>query len=233
MSVTATHAIEFDEDQHVYRVSGRRLVAVHDVLEKAKILGDVASGFVDDYYLDRGVQTGRACDLFDLGRLNWRTLDPELRGAVEAYARFCREKRPRWLTADEARRLAGPGVIVSAVPGSLEIRVADPALGVAGTMDRLGYIAGPLWNLDLKRGPKQKWHALQTAGYARVLTGSGPRELKQTPERRTFSALWPRRGCLHLPSAGAEDAKVQPHLRDVLDHNRFLAAVALAGYHHE
>jgi hypothetical protein len=210
--------IEFEEAAHRYTVGGKTLQSVHGIMEAAHILKDVSDGYVDDYYLDRGTQTSRACDLFVTGRLNWKNLDPELRGAVEAYAKFCREYRPLWLTP-ALHGIAG-----------VETRLGDPSIGVAGTTDRLGFIRGRLWIVDLKRGSKAKWHAVQTAAYARLLTGAGPREI-QLRDRRMFSNIWPQRGSLYLkPDASY---KFDPHTRDAVDHARFMAAVVLAGFHLE
>ena len=98
--------------------------------------------------------------------------------------------------------------------------VLSLSLRYCGTMDWLCWMSGAtfgcLFLIDLKSGVPEKWHGLQTAGYARALHEVDPQPI--------------RRGSLYLFKNGKK-AKLQAH-HHVTDDTYFQYAVALYGFNH-
>lgn len=106
--------VEFDKQTHTYKLNGRRIPSVtqvlapledfsrvpHDVLEAARLFGQ---------------HVHEACDLFNRGELDWLSLDPALVPYVESWRKFIND--------------TGAVVIAS------EMRLVHPTLGYAGTPD--------------------------------------------------------------------------------------------------
>lgn len=107
-------AVELDREQHVYRVAGRVLPSVTDVLG---ILQDFSH--VDDDVLERARQFGQhvhqAINLFNRDELDWQSLHPALVPFVERWRAFLAQ--------------SGAVVIASEKP------VVHEKLGYAGTPD--------------------------------------------------------------------------------------------------
>jgi len=141
--------LDFDSQAHVYRLDGRVVPSVTQLLEPL-----VDFSMVNDKVLEAarvfGTHVHQACHLDDLGELDWATLDPALVPYVEAWRRFLNE--------------SGAVVIASEKP------VYHAALNYAGTPDRvLSWGKQRLVVPDIKAtsvvprivGP-------QTAGYAKA-----------------------------------------------------------------
>jgi len=110
----STRLIEFDPETHVYRVDGRTLPSVTDVLG---IIQDFSA--VPPDVLEAAKQFGKhvhqAINLFNRDELDWRALNPALVPFVERWRAFLDE--------------SGAIVIAS------EQQVAHARLGFAGTPD--------------------------------------------------------------------------------------------------
>lgn len=142
--------IEFDEPTHTYKVDGRVVPSVTQILK--------AIGCVDTrWYTDEGRERGKAIDtlteLHDKGELDIEAAEvycPQYVGYVKAWIAFRAE------TGFETYRA--------------QVKVANTRLGYAGTLDREGRFCGAsvtgLIIVDLKSGAPEWWHPLQTQGYA-------------------------------------------------------------------
>lgn len=103
---------DFDAATHTYWLDGRRLPSVTQMIQALLPMPPV-----DDYYLQRGSATHHGCHLFDQGRLDWSTVDPEIEPRIRAWEKFRREF-PCTIKANEER-------------------FAHPRLSYAGTIDRM------------------------------------------------------------------------------------------------
>lgn len=85
-------------------------------------------------------------------------LDPVIVPFLNAYKKFTYQCKPKWR--------------------GIEMQLADPQLGIAGTVDRVGTMTPPggIYSkpervvLDIKSGSPQDWHALQLACYQHLVT---------------------------------------------------------------
>jgi hypothetical protein len=165
--------IEFDEASHTYYVDGIEQISVTQVLKVAGLIDD---RWFTEYGRWRGSAVHKACQYFDEGDIDRRTLDPAVKPFVADWKDF-REK-------------------TGFVPLEIEARVYDSVHSFCGRFDRFGYFS--TWQkpeeantiVDLKAYPSgqaPKWARYQTAGYGRardpyrifhrfavVLTGNGP-----------------------------------------------------------
>lgn len=78
--------LEFSEDRHEYRLNGKTLPGVTQVINAI-----LPYWKVDDYYLQRGTATHYGCELFDQGRLDWKSVDPAIEPRIRAWEKFRRE----------------------------------------------------------------------------------------------------------------------------------------------
>lgn len=151
----ATPKCEFDADTHTYRIDGKEVPSVTQVLKEA--------GLVDTrWYTEEGRERGERIhiitEMYDQGILLERQVPEMYRGYLAAWKKFLRESG--------AEVLENESVVWNAV------------LGYAGMMDRL-----VAWNkldaiLDIKGGGVGKWECIQTAGYA------GARDPRRPPPQR-------------------------------------------------
>jgi RecB family exonuclease len=153
----ATGELHFDEATHTYTVDGVEYPSVTTILKDVGLI-DTSGPWYTDWHRDRGTQVHKALELFDDGDLDEESLDDEIRPYLDAWDRFLTETRCEMMY--------------------LERRVVDPELKFAGTIDRIVYWLCAWWVLDIKTGPHEPWHALQTAAYARLA-----RYLPQAPLR--------------------------------------------------
>lgn len=132
----------FDEATHTYRVDGRRILSVTQVLDIAGMSPDFSH--LDPWYMERGRAIHSAMALELLGELDDDTLDPRIVRFVEAGR--------RWLE------------LVEAVPQAVEFRGAHRVLEYAGTLDLFCQSKlGPLL-IDWKSTMFDESYAVQVAG---------------------------------------------------------------------
>lgn len=137
--------IQFNEELHEYRIDGRRLPSVTEILKP--LYTDLR--FVDkdllDYAGSRGTAVHKAVELHVLGDLDYSSLQGEVAEYFEQYLLF------------EAETGFKPSIT--------ELRVSSK-LGYAGTLDLAGYLHGKMALVDLKTTASlSKAVALQTAAY--------------------------------------------------------------------
>jgi len=165
--------INFDEASHTYttEIEGAEMVVPSVSTIISNILDLDYSG-IDPFYADRGTAVHKAIELLIADNLDEGSLDEEIIPFLNAYKKFVKETQFQ--------------------PIHSEIRVFDKDLWVAGTLDLIGSIGENKVLIDIKTGQKQKWHQLQTAGYA-ILSGE----------------LDIKRYCLNLTKK--ETYKLEPH----------------------
>ena len=145
--------LAFDATAHAYTVDGRRVPSVTQVLELA---GLVDKRWFTDFARDRGTYVHQLLELHDTGDLDEASIDPQLAPYLDAWTAACRDLGARW--------------------SHVEHRMADATLGVAGTLDRFGVLAGKPTIADIKTGAAEDYIGIQLAGYAYLaeLTGLAP-----------------------------------------------------------
>lgn len=135
--------LTFDEDTHTYKYGDRIAPSV------TQILGSL--GFIEDEFFTlesqiRGKLVHKITELYDDDSLDMETVDPRLKGYLDAWIAFCNA--------------------VSFVPTMIEKRVFNAHLFYAGTLDRKGVNGkGKSVLLDIKTGVPAIFHAFQLGGY--------------------------------------------------------------------
>lgn len=140
--------IEFNAEKHEYRIDGRIVPSVTEVI------GAVLPGWqADSFYLSRGRAMHHACHLADEGRLDWDSVHPEIAGRVRAWQKF-REDFPAKVVASETP-------------------IGHRIYGFAGTLDRVLESYGELIICDLKSSIAAQVR-LQLAAYRMLWSYGGP-----------------------------------------------------------
>lgn len=143
-------SLEFDEATHTYRVGGRVVPSVTQVLQLITDYSGIPAKVLENAR-DRGVRVHRVTELDDEGTLDQESVDPEDQPYLEAWRRFKAEF----------------GVVVL----ESEKRVYSQQLGYAGTLDRVIATADRgEWLIDVKATHEIKATVgPQTAAYHRAL----------------------------------------------------------------
>lgn len=107
----------FDAATHTYTLGGKRLPSVTEIIQDCRLEDySMVPPDVLEAAREFGSHVHQATHLFDLGELDWATLDPEIKPYVEAWGTFLDD--------------TGAVVIASEQP------VVHEKLGYAGTPDR-------------------------------------------------------------------------------------------------
>jgi hypothetical protein len=134
--------IQLDRETHKYSPN---LPSVTQILKSVGIIDD-------SFYTEEGRERGKlvhlACEYYDQGDLDEESLDPQIKGYVDAYKNF------RALTKWEFEWI--------------EIPLSDKAHLYAGTPDRV-LLSRPRRLVDLKSGEFQRSHPIQLAAYVAAL----------------------------------------------------------------
>lgn len=161
--------IEFDDSTHTYTYEGAKVPSVSTIINDL-LKTDYSK--IDPFYANRGTAVHKAIELYLQGDLDESSLDEHVTPYFKAFLKFENDT----------------GFIVE----QTELRIFCERLWFAGTLDLIGSIDGKKYLLDIKTGSRQKWHDIQTAGYA---IGSGDEEIK--------------RGCIYIKKNGTY--QLQPH----------------------
>lgn len=140
--------LAFDPETHEYRVAGRRVLSVTQILHRA---GLASSDWYSEDAARRGTEVHRLLENFDRGLSGTLLIDGPYQGYLAAYGRFIEES----------------GIEYS----EIEQPEYSDTYGFAGTPDRTARFGHRIAVLDIKTGGAQPWHALQTAAYA-LLVGN-------------------------------------------------------------
>ena len=143
--------IEFDEKKHQYKVDGKIVPSVTDILEHltAPGYGKVNPSVLEEAK-DRGTAVHELTEQIDMG-FPPEFIDPYIEGYIVAYMKFLRSYEPEW--------------------EYIEHQFYEPLWGFCGTVDRVGEIDGQKCVLDIKTtsspSAEQKMAVCcQTAAYA-------------------------------------------------------------------
>jgi hypothetical protein len=134
--------IELDKETHIYSPA---LPSVTQILQD---IGFIDSTWFTEESRDRGSRVHARCEDYDLGRLDWQTIDDEIEGYIRSYIAF------RFAHKDMAFDW-------------IEMPRMDRARLYAGTADRI-IKARPKSIWDLKTGSPLPFHPLQLAAYANM-----------------------------------------------------------------
>lgn len=144
--------IAFDAATHTYRVDGRPARGVTSVLKASGMMPAFMLAHPDQYAMDRGTHAHKATEMYDAGGLDEDSLDAVLRPYLDGWKAWCKE--------------------VNWKPMGREVRMANAALGIAGTMDGHGFtrlFSQPVI-VDIKTGDPAPWHGPQLGGYSLCMT---------------------------------------------------------------
>lgn len=145
--------LTFDERLHEYRIDGRTVPSVTQVLRP---LVEWSLGSLDTPSMEaariRGQHVHAACQYDDEGDLDLESIG-SYAGYVEAWRNF--------------RRREGAEVVLN------EQRVANPGMGYAGTLDRMVWWRGQLWLIDLKTGEWIPAYDVQLSAYLMAVLDMG------------------------------------------------------------
>lgn len=169
--------IDFDAATHTYRVDGRIVPSVTQILTRAGLVADYAgiSPAVLAYARDRGSHVDACCDLLDADDLDWDSVHPECGGYVRAWQAFRERERftPSWTQAI----------------------VYHDELEYAGMFDAYGKCGNALTLVERKCTSKiAETYAVQTAAYSMPGIGlvvDGSALLRFTVDRRLVVQLKP------------------------------------------
>ena len=170
----AASRLTYEDEAHVYRYDGNVVASVTQVLGET---GMVDSTFYTPAAAQRGRFLHKMCNLYDTGRLDWKTVDDRLMPFFLGYQKFLEDTKF--------------DIALSETP------LYHPLYSYAGTLDRLGRMVvrqKTAWVLaDLKTGGLHPATALQTAGYKELVLANALDFDKETPILRL---------AVHLPGDG-------------------------------
>ena len=149
-SVVVPHEFTFDPAKHEYRLGGRLLPSVGQVL---KGMGLIHEG--SEEAMRRGKAIHTAIALLARGRLDWSTVSDAILPYLTAYETFAGHAKFR--------------------PSRIEEPMYHMVYDFAGTPDLIGMVGDELWIVEVKSGQKEAWHELQTGAYL-LLVESGRKE---------------------------------------------------------
>lgn len=143
--------LEFEESTHTYRLDGKIIQSISQILRplSERILSAIPDQDVVEAARARGVEAHASID-----RLNKGLCDRYESNYTEAWAKFCDA--------------------TGFTPTHSEYRTYHPSILFAATIDVLGTLPdGRQMLIDVKTGSKYKHLALQTAGQAMCLSAHG------------------------------------------------------------
>lgn len=145
--------IELDRETHTYTPN---LPSVSEILQEA---GLIDLTWLTEEARNRGSMVHLAAEYYDLGRLDFHSVDPRIEPYLRAFIQF-RANRPDTRSQEW-----------------IEVPMADPLGLYAGTPDRILISKRELW--DLKTGPYKPADKWQTAAYLNMLEGEEPASWKR------------------------------------------------------
>lgn len=146
-----TEGLVFNEAEHSYRLNGRRLPSVTQVLDFYNDFSMVRED-VMELARWRGSLVHRITELYDKDDLIEENVEEWAVPYLAAWKRF---------RADTQFKIR-----------DIEVPRASDAYGYAGTIDRLGAIGRHDWVIDIKGGAVPPTAGLQTAAYRRLIPGN-------------------------------------------------------------
>lgn len=142
--------LKYVPEDHTYRLDGVIVPSVTKVLQDA---GEIHVDWINQWYLQRGVAVHSCCQYLDDGDLDEASIDPEIKGFVDAYRDFKKHLEPEVLHSEKI--------------------VYSKQYGYCGRLDRVVRIKGVTAILDLKTNSMPKHVGLQTAAYQQAAKECG------------------------------------------------------------
>lgn len=139
--------IEFDEEDHIYKVDGIVKPSVTQTLRGAGIVDDYSN--LDPYYADRGTAAHTGCTLLAQGFLDWATVSDDVRPYVETFESIVKRMGMTYVSAEEP--------------------CYDKEYDICGTYDLIMMWNGARTLTELKTGAFPMWGGLQLASYERMV----------------------------------------------------------------
>jgi hypothetical protein len=142
--------VEFDADTHTYKVGGEVWPSVTQILKDE---GLIDTRFYNTEARDRGSMVADAIEYANQNDLDESSLDPQLRGYVEAWRKWCRDFRVEIVESEkivwhEGMRYCGKAdAIVRAITVTCNAEII----------------------IDAKTGGSEFWHPYQLIAYKRCL----------------------------------------------------------------
>ena len=164
--------IHFDEASHVYTVNGERWPSVTQILADE---GLIDTRYYTDEARDRGSMVAQAIEFSNDGDLDEGSLDPQLRGYVEAWRKWCRDFRVEIVESEQI--------------------VSHPTLRYCGKLDAIVRALTITCNtdilIDVKTGLSEWWHPYQLIAYKRCLAApTMQRGYVYLREDGTYTCKW-------------------------------------------
>lgn len=141
-------AFVYQSEGHRYLLDGVEIPSVTTVIRAAGLMPPMFGA--TDWHLQRGTAVHKATALSDENDLDETTVDPEIRGRLDAWRAF-RAATPQFVIAEIERPRYHPG------------------LRYGGTADREGSWAGRPSIVDIKGGAPAAWHGVQLSAYAALV----------------------------------------------------------------
>jgi hypothetical protein len=138
--------IAFDPAAHRYTVDGVVFPGVTHILGAEGLRRDVER-YYDEYGRERGRIVHETIRLYHEGRLDPMNVDPVVEPYLDAWVEFLKDSK------------------YQPMDGGVEVRLAAPAIRVAGTADSIGSYEGRAAILDIKTGGPHPSTGIQLAGY--------------------------------------------------------------------
>lgn len=155
MNIENKPRLEFNKQEHIYKVGDSILPSVSDVLKSLNLRYDPV--FSTDEDLWRGQQVHRAIELYHSGKLNEDSLDDRIWPYVAAWRLFLIE--------------------TGFIPSGWEVPLHDPFWGFAGCPDVWGMVKTPeskkYWLIDIKSGSIPVNEDIKLAAYETLLKANG------------------------------------------------------------
>lgn len=142
---------EFDPATHTYRIDGKVVPSVTQVLQEA---GLIDTRWYTDEARERGQNIHTITELWDRGTLKTSAVPEELRGYLAAWRKFLGD--------------TGAEVVEN------ECQVWNTLYMYGGTLDRKVIWNKCDWIGDIKSGAANAWEAYQTAAYAGAMPPDRP-----------------------------------------------------------
>lgn len=137
-------SLAFDAENHLYSYSGEHIPGCNEI---AKSLGLINTDFYTEEGALRGKRRHSLIDSYDQGEIDWAAILPEDSHVVVGWQEFRDDTGFR--------------------PTDIELQVVHEDYWYAGTIDRIGEIAGIPYVIDLKTGSSLSlWYEIQVALYA-------------------------------------------------------------------
>jgi len=170
MNAPTMSTLDFEPESHTYRVDGRVLPSVTQVLKPVGFDYDTVPFHILNHAAQRGTAVHLATEFYDDGDLDEESIDPEILPYVNAWRLFREES----------------GFVVD----RSEVRLYSKRHGYAGTVDAIGFIRGR--RIMVEKKTTAQLHpstAIQVSAYYRAYNDSVPSAWRV----RSACSVWLRR----------------------------------------